>query len=104
MEAVALKPPTRQEILDRARHYITGPKQDEYGDAFITHQRIAWEISSVVGRDITATEAVLCQIGVKKARLSLNPTHVDSWIDLAGYAALGAEIAARELELEASDE
>jgi hypothetical protein len=30
---------------------------------------------------------------IKVARLSTNPTHKDSWIDLAGYAACGAGIA-----------
>lgn len=29
---------------------------------------------------------------VKMARLAKNPSHQDSWIDIAGYAGLGGEI------------
>jgi hypothetical protein len=33
---------------------------------------------------------------LKIARLRANPTHRDSWVDLAGYAACGYEVAAGE--------
>jgi hypothetical protein len=32
---------------------------------------------------------------VKIARLANSPDHMDSWIDIAGYAACGGEIAAK---------
>ena len=32
----------------------------------------------------------------KMARLRHDPAHTDSWVDVAGYAACGAEVATRE--------
>jgi hypothetical protein len=37
--------------------------------------------------------AALCMAGMKLARLSAMPTHLDSAIDLAAYAAICAELA-----------
>lgn len=39
----------------------------------------------------------LCTL-LKIARLANNPEHMDSWVDLAGYAACGGEISGREKE------
>lgn len=41
---------------------------------------------------LDATDVALMMAAMKMARLSFNPTHEDSWIDLAGYAACGMEI------------
>jgi hypothetical protein len=30
-------------------------------------------------------------VAVKQARLIISPNHEDSWVDIAGYAALGGE-------------
>ena len=35
---------------------------------------------------------------LKIARISKNPQHMDNWVDLAGYAACGGEIAGKEME------
>lgn len=35
---------------------------------------------------------------MKIARLAHSPDHADSWTDLAGYAALGAEVSGAEIE------
>lgn len=35
---------------------------------------------------------------LKIARISENPQHMDSWCDLAGYAACGGEIALKDAE------
>jgi hypothetical protein len=48
-----------------------------------------------VGRSqLTATDVAIMMADVKLARLENDPTHADSWIDLAGYAACGSECAA----------
>lgn len=41
----------------------------------------------------TADDVAMMMILVKLARLENIPAHLDSWIDLAGYAACGANIA-----------
>ena len=42
---------------------------------------------------ITATFVAIMCADIKFARLENQPNHEDSWIDVAGYAACGAEIA-----------
>jgi hypothetical protein len=41
----------------------------------------------------TASNVAVMMIDVKLARLENTPSHLDSWVDLAGYAACGANIA-----------
>ena len=45
-----------------------------------------------LGQDVTP-EQVLCMTCLKVARLMETPKHEDSWVDIAGYGACGAEIA-----------
>lgn len=44
---------------------------------------------------LTGTDVALMMALLKVARLENDPTHQDSWIDLAGYAACGAEAATK---------
>ena len=46
------------------------------------------DLLSVEAHDVAIMLALL-----KVARLAANPSHMDSWVDLAGYAACGAEVA-----------
>jgi hypothetical protein len=41
---------------------------------------------------LTAVDVAMMLIDVKLARLENDPAHADSWIDVAGYAACGAEV------------
>lgn len=41
----------------------------------------------------TAADVALYLAGLKLVRAATNPAHADNWIDLAGYAACGGEIA-----------
>jgi len=40
------------------------------------------------------TDVAQMMVLMKIARLENSPTHMDSWIDVAGYAACGGELAA----------
>lgn len=42
-----------------------------------------------------ASDVAMMMALVKIARLELDPTHHDSWVDLAGYAACGGELGAK---------
>lgn len=42
---------------------------------------------------VTSTDVAVMMALMKIARLENDPRHADSWVDLAGYAACGAEIA-----------
>lgn len=47
-------------------------------------------------KGVTPVDVALMMGLMKAARLSNQPAHEDSWIDIAGYAACGAEIACKD--------
>ncbi len=82
----------REEILDTAKAYISGPRATDYGtpeenfgkSARLWEQQFGWEVD--------AHDVALAMILVKTARLSHRADSFDGWTDIAGYAALGGEI------------
>lgn len=92
----------RDEILDAAKELINGPRASDYGDAYDNHGRIA-EGWNVIMRSalhshgyLTPSHVALMMDWVKTSRLLESIDHVDSWIDKAGYTALGAEFQERD--------
>lgn len=95
----------RGDILDKARSCVCQDRNMEYGEPEDGFRLIAalWEPvirESCVspGADVSVgpeTVALLMAL-LKIARAATNPGHPDSWIDLAGYAACGGEIACNE--------
>ncbi|AKJ72219.1 hypothetical protein TPA4_54 [Tsukamurella phage TPA4] len=85
--------PVRSRVLDRARSIINGDRRAEYGPAKESFERIAQLWTTTLGYEITAAQVALCLAQLKISRLIQTPDHADSWVDLAGYAALGAEVA-----------
>ena len=81
----------REQILDKAKTLISGERAKDYGDAYLNHKRIAELWSPILDKDITVEQVYACMIAVKLSRLIETPDHEDSWIDICGYAALGAE-------------
>ncbi|OYW56045.1 MAG: hypothetical protein B7Y80_03065 [Hyphomicrobium sp. 32-62-53] len=63
-----------------------------YGPADTAMEAIAARWSVTLGRPISPAQVVLCLIDLKLARLARNPAHEDSLVDVAGYAALLAEV------------
>jgi hypothetical protein len=88
-------PKDRAEILATAETLINGDRARTYGDAKENFQRIADLWAPILGINLTATDVALCLTQLKIARLVASPAHEDSWIDAAGYIALGGEIAGR---------
>jgi Domain of unknown function (DUF6378) len=84
---------TRTRILQEATGAINKERQDSYGSPSESFKKIAALWSAYKGMDFTATDVALMMALVKVARLSRSANHTDSWIDLAGYAGLGAEVA-----------
>lgn len=86
---------TRKECLDQAAQCVLRDRQDQYGgmeDCFIS---IA-ELWSAYLRCAIHPYDVACMMALLKvARIQSNPRHADSWTDLAGYAACGAELTDR---------
>lgn len=83
----------RHEILDRAKELVNGAREREYAPPKKNFQRIADLWSIVLGITVTPEQVALCMNQVKVTRLIESPKHGDSWIDIAGYAACGGEVA-----------
>lgn len=96
-------PETRREILQAAKRCVCGDRDQDYGvpeDSFALIARL-WEpiikarcVGPGVDVDLDAVTVALCMAELKIARAATNETHMDSWVDLAGYAACGGEISA----------
>ena len=88
-------------VLERAISLVTGRRQKDYGEADASFQRIAdgWNIivRSTDG-DLTPAHVAIMMDWMKSARLLQSMDHADSWVDKAGYSALGAQLAMREPE------
>lgn len=82
----------RAQVLDQAKAFITQDRNSSYGGPEESFQKIAALWSVYFGRTFIAAEVSQALALLKLARLSSNPGHLDSWIDLAGYAACGAEV------------
>lgn len=82
----------RKEILETAHTLISEDRDKEYGSAEANFQKIADLWSTIKGVEFTASDVGLFMVAVKLARLSTNPNHQDSYIDMAGYSALTGEI------------
>ena len=81
----------RDLLLDEARDMINGPRDTEYGDATSNFTDIAKMWEPIFGTEVNAEQVALALVALKLLRLAKKTDHRDSWIDLAGYAALGYE-------------
>lgn len=90
-------PVTRSELLTEANRIIGGDRAETYGDARESFNRIGLLWGDLLGQTVSATDVARMMVLMKVSRLHLHPDHADSWLDIAGYAALGAEIAEAKL-------
>ena len=89
--------PRRTQTLQDANGHINGDRDQNYGDATESFTRIAALWSTTLGVDIKPYQVALCLAQLKISRLVASPTHEDSWVDLAGYTALGSEVAEKTI-------
>jgi hypothetical protein len=80
------------ELLLRQAAAVIANRRDSYGDPATSMTAIARRWSITLGQPITPARVALCLIDVKLARLAHDPGHLDSMIDLAGYAAVLKEV------------
>lgn len=85
----------RDVVLTTAGTLISGERDKTYGDATESFAKIGKVWGAILDTEITAAQVAMLMAGLKIVRLSSTPGHDDSWIDLAGYAALGAEAASK---------
>ena len=90
----------------RADHVLAGAeaavrgRAKQYGRPEHSLRAIAALWSVVLQTEVTPAEVALCMNQLKVARLINSPEHFDSWCDMAGYAAIGGELATGGNEVE----
>jgi len=73
-------------LLEAAR--VVGERGRVYGSPAPNMAATARLWSVVLGQEVTPGQVALCLIQLKVARLLTTPTHRDSMVDIAGYAAV----------------
>ena len=83
----------REEVLTTAMDAVLGDRNLNYGNPEDNFQSIAdlWNVQMggklAEGEKFTAKDVAFLMIQVKMGRLMNTPDHVDSLVDVAGYAA-----------------
>ena len=83
---------TRRECLETAEHMVNGHREHDYGTPEDNFKTIAGLWSVYLGKEISSLDVAMLMALMKIARIKVG-TKPDSFVDLAGYAACGAEIA-----------
>lgn len=84
----------RADLLDAAKQIVCRDRQETHGDLKDNFATIAELWSIYLGRKVEMHDVAAMMALLKIARIRANPLHHDSWTDLAGYAACGAEVSA----------
>ena len=97
----------RQEILNEAMKIttstLTKSRASVYGSPEDSFSRIAAYWSEYLGVDISAHDVGIMMIFLKIARIKSGKLHLDSYVDIAGYAACTGEIAANSQQVKKED-
>ena len=71
---------------------LVAERRQAYGDPAASMAVVAKRWSITLGRAVTPAEVVLYLHDLKLARLGHDPSHQDSLVDVAGYAAVLREV------------
>jgi hypothetical protein len=89
--------PTKREVLEEAIKSVD-ERGKPYGGVEDNFQRIAnlWN-AHIINRyqqvvPLDPKDVAMMMVLVKIARLATAPSHPDSWVDIAGYAACGGSL------------
>lgn len=85
----------RLDTLKAAAECVCGSREEDYGSPEDNFAVIAALWAAYTGADVTPKDVAMMMALLKIARAKAG-SKPDTYIDLAGYAACGAEIAARE--------
>lgn len=95
----------RETILEEAKRCICQDRQNQYGspeDSFMTIAAL-WEVYLEAKKgmiiNLKRDDVAVMMVLLKIARTIGHTHHPDNYIDMAGYAALAAELAQNELEI-----
>lgn len=83
----------RAAVLDAARQAVMVDRAATHGQAESSFAKLAAVWSALLGVTITPAQVAIMLIGLKTVRAWDNAGHGDNWVDIAGYAACGGEVA-----------
>ncbi|MDF3607539.1 DUF6378 domain-containing protein [Paracoccus sp. DMF-8] len=83
----------RSEICAEAARITTTDRSATHGRPEDTFGMIASVWSARLGVNLTPAQVCILLADLKTCRAWGNPGHADNWVDLAGYAACGGELA-----------
>jgi len=93
----------KKEDLLRMAFQTVEQRGDTYGSPYEGFARVAEMLTAYLGIDIEPHDVCIIEIIQKIVRLqTTRGLHNDSWIDIAGYAGIGAEVS-HEAEKEKAD-
>ena len=87
---------TRRETLENAMKCVCGERQDQYGTPENNFTRIANLWTAYLNFEVSPVDVAMMMALLKVARVKTGSATDDSFVDLAGYAACGAEIQDKE--------
>jgi len=82
---------TRQQILRKAQGQLESTEKQGYGEGGNGLPVVAQMWSAYLGRDIRPADVAAMMIMLKISRIQNSPEREDHWVDICGYAGLGAE-------------
>ncbi len=85
----------REEILKRAAEIVTKDRNEQYGEPEDNFENIARLWSAYLLTGIDALDVGIMMILFKIARTPITRGTLDTYIDIAGYAACAGEIASK---------
>lgn len=81
----------RQRVLEIATTLVHGERNADYDEPADNFRRIADLWSVYLGTEIKPHDVAMLNILQKIARIMHSANKLDSWVDIAGYAACGWE-------------
>lgn len=91
----AEKKASRADILETAMAVVTGDREQQYGKPEDNFAIIAELWGTYTGYKFSPVDVAMMMVLLKAARIKTGVGTVDSFVDLAGYAACAGEIAGR---------
>jgi len=84
---------TRAEILAAAAQAVSHDRNATHGEPEDSFGLIAAYWTAHLDQSISRADVAVMMNLLKLARIKTSPEHADHWIDIAGYAACGGEVA-----------
>lgn len=84
---------TRKQLLELCESYVTKDREADHGAPEDSFGLIARYWSVYLGKEVSPADVASLMVLLKVARGQYKPTNTDNWVDIAGYAACGCELA-----------